>query len=302
MPMTGPSVVALSVGLLSIACTVVCAARLWARVGSGPLPGSRIGRLQAIETDLCHGLMGMAMAGMLIPGLGLISDGWRTGGWLAVWIMITLWFAHRTISTRRSRGRGFHHLPGHLLLSGSMVYMLAVPLVTPAMATTGSMPAGNAVSMHSGMVMTPSARASAKSTGDAVASDGMPSGMPMPSGMSMAPGAMMTPGMVMSSGTMSSSASSSARSTVLAGMTGNEKAGSMTALGGIGTGLDLLLAVALMGLAVVSLARARRASRPAIVSASGGGGARVLLDGRMVAGLDAVMAMSMAYMLVMMLA
>jgi hypothetical protein len=81
------------------------------------------------EIDAHNVLMGIAMAGMLIPGLFIVTVGPSITVWLVVWILITIWFGISVIrdASRRTAGHRFtgHHLP-HLVMSGAMIYMFAV--------------------------------------------------------------------------------------------------------------------------------------------------------------------------------
>jgi hypothetical protein len=248
MSMTGPAGLALVIGILSLGCTLVCAARIWLRRGSDTSPQTPMGHLRAIETDLCHALMGVAMAGMLIPPLKLSDGVWSTRLWLAAWAAITGWFVYRLVAARSSRRAAFHHLSGHVLLSVAMVFMLGVSSVTPAMP-----------SMAAPMTGMPN---SAMPSGDSA----------MPAGNSAMP-------------------------------SGNTGAGvTMAGLGGPTAWVDLLLTVALLGLAIVSVRRASRPRPATAVAVSGGATAsQVLLDVRLIAWVDVAMALAMAYMLVMML-
>jgi len=101
------------------------------------------------DIDLAHVLMGLAMAGMLVPRLTLL-DGrslWDTTWWASGWAMVfggfATWFGWRIGRFYRSAGRltpaSAHHLP-HLVMSGAMVYML-VAVSRPAL---GSGPGGGA--------------------------------------------------------------------------------------------------------------------------------------------------------------
>jgi hypothetical protein len=86
-------------------------------------------RTTSYPVDTFHVAMGVAMAGMLSPRLGL-----RTAGmWTALFAVAGIWFAARAA---RSAGRWTHL--AHVGSSGAMVVMLTA---TPAgAATTGSMP------------------------------------------------------------------------------------------------------------------------------------------------------------------
>jgi hypothetical protein len=93
------------------------------------------------DIDLVHVLMGLAMAGMLVPrltplgGRSLWDATWGAGGWAIVFGAFAVWFGWRISRFYRAAGRltpaSAHHLP-HLVMSGAMVYML-VAVTRPAM-------------------------------------------------------------------------------------------------------------------------------------------------------------------------
>ena len=97
--------------------------------------------------DAIHVLMGVAMAGMLVPRLRVF---W-TGGWEVVFAVGAAWFAWLAIREFHGRptvgGRPGHHLQ-HVLTCGAMLYMyLAVATVAKAAAggsAMGGMAAGGA--------------------------------------------------------------------------------------------------------------------------------------------------------------
>jgi len=99
------------------------------------------------RVDANHVLMGVAMAGMLVPRLRVF---W-TGGWEVVFAVGAAWFGWLVIREFRGQpttgGRPGHHLQ-HLLACGAMLYMyLAVATVAKAAAggsTMGGMAAGGA--------------------------------------------------------------------------------------------------------------------------------------------------------------
>ncbi len=81
------------------------------------------------EVDVHNVLMGVSMAGVLIPQLLIATGSAATVVWLVVWVVVTLWFA---VSVARDAARGGrerrftgHHVP-HLVMSAAMVYMFAV--------------------------------------------------------------------------------------------------------------------------------------------------------------------------------
>jgi hypothetical protein len=110
---------------IMLATAVYCAGRLvFARLR---------GRHVEHDTDLVHLLMGVAMAGMLVPDLNPL-DGTV---WKVVFAATTLWFAGRVALAWRGDDRARltlrHHVP-HLVLSGAMLYTY----VAPSGASTGS--------------------------------------------------------------------------------------------------------------------------------------------------------------------
>jgi hypothetical protein len=89
------------------------------------------------DVDMAHGAEGVAMAGMLVPSLGLLPGVM----WKAAFAAAAGWFASRAIRTRRRDGARTpapgHYLP-HLMESGAMLYMLAaVPAARAGAAAAG---------------------------------------------------------------------------------------------------------------------------------------------------------------------
>lgn len=82
-----------------------------------------------VEIDIHNVVMGVSMAGMLIPTLPFVTIGPSTTAWIIAWILVAIWFAASVIrdAARRKHGARFsgHHLP-HFIMSGAMVYMFAV--------------------------------------------------------------------------------------------------------------------------------------------------------------------------------
>ncbi len=101
------------------------------------------------DADLVHVLMGVAMAGMLVPAGLLPGPGQPDGAvWAGAWGLVfgvqTVWFAGRIALSYRATGRlrpaARHHLP-HLIMCGTMVYMLASvarPVGLPGPGVAGS--------------------------------------------------------------------------------------------------------------------------------------------------------------------
>jgi hypothetical protein len=119
--MIGPTWLAAIFGVIMIVAAVVSVARM--------IIAARTRTATDYEVDGHNVLMGISMAGMLIPGLLIVTAGPSTTIWLVVWILITVWFAISVIrdAARRGNSHGFmgHHLP-HLVMSGAMIYMFAV--------------------------------------------------------------------------------------------------------------------------------------------------------------------------------
>jgi hypothetical protein len=98
----------------------------------------RRGRPTERSVDGAHVLMGVAMAGMLVPRLRIF---W-TGGWEVVFGAATVGFAAlvvREFRTARSAcGRPRHHHMQHVLACAAMVYMLAAATTAARAGSTGS--------------------------------------------------------------------------------------------------------------------------------------------------------------------
>jgi hypothetical protein len=142
--MTGPAALGYLLAAVMIVTAAYCVTRLLA---------ARLGRrLTAPDADIVHVVMGVAMAGMLVPRLSWLPD----GAWEVVFGVATGWFGWQTILAWRGhghgrrhggRGRGVRaaHQAPHLLASGAMLYMfLAVSPGTagaagPAMAGPAAM-------------------------------------------------------------------------------------------------------------------------------------------------------------------
>jgi Domain of unknown function (DUF5134) len=123
----GQTWLAYSFAVVMIATSAYCLSRLamsW-----------RQGRPTERPVDAVHVLMGLAMAGMLVPRLRIF---W-TGGWEVVFAagaVVFGWLALQEIRTPRSqRDRPRHHHFQHVLACGAMVYMLAA--ISPARAQPG---------------------------------------------------------------------------------------------------------------------------------------------------------------------
>ena len=117
--MAGPSWLAAALAAVMIATAVYCAGRLAA--------ARLLRRFTEVEADSVHVVMGVAMAGMLLPGLSPLP----ATAWEAVFAAAAVWFAYRAVRSRlrrnaaASRWRCSHPVP-HLVESVAMIYMLAV--------------------------------------------------------------------------------------------------------------------------------------------------------------------------------
>jgi len=137
--MAGPSWLAWTFASVMIITAVYCLTRLVA--------SWRQHRPSDRHVDAIHVLMGVAMAGMLVPRLAVF---WA-GGWEVVFGMGAAWFGWLAIREFRGQptagGRPDHHLQ-HVLACGAMLYMfLAAATVAKAGAggsAMGGMAAGAA--------------------------------------------------------------------------------------------------------------------------------------------------------------
>ena len=107
--MSGPAWLAGGFAVLMIMIAICCAARLAV---------SRVrGRNTELDTDGLHGLMGIAMAGMLEPRLTPVP----VTVWRAVFAATAAWFAWQAIRPGRRAGG---HPAAHAVECAAMVYML----------------------------------------------------------------------------------------------------------------------------------------------------------------------------------
>jgi hypothetical protein len=134
--MTGPSWLAKTLAAVMIVTAAYCFSRL--------VTACRSKRRTDYDVDGVHILMGVAMAGMLVPRLNPFSG----SGWEVIFGAAAAWFGAQTVRGYRSElavGRRWvaHHLQ-HVVACGAMLYMfLAVaPMRTgssgPGMAMGGS--------------------------------------------------------------------------------------------------------------------------------------------------------------------
>jgi hypothetical protein len=122
----GPSWLTGGTAVVMIATAVYCVSRMVA--------AWRWRRPTEYDVDGVHVLMGVGMAGMLVPRLNpAAGSGWHVGG-AAIFGAAMVWFGWRTIRGYRDGRAGPHaaaHPGQHLLASGAMLYMfLAAPSVT----------------------------------------------------------------------------------------------------------------------------------------------------------------------------
>jgi Domain of unknown function (DUF5134) len=97
------------------------------------------GQLPDADIDVAHILMGVAMAGMLATSLQTLPNGL----WVAVFAVVTAWFAWRVVAEARSQGgvRGLgagHHVP-HLIHGAAMIYMFVAVTGTAGSAAGAGM-------------------------------------------------------------------------------------------------------------------------------------------------------------------
>jgi Domain of unknown function (DUF5134) len=108
-----------------------------AAVSAARLVAARPWRRGAVvtDTDISHLLMGVAMAGMLAPGLGTLSS----GAWAAVFGVLAVWFGYRVARDYRASGAralAAGHCAPHLMHSAAMVYMF-LAISAPAAGGSG---------------------------------------------------------------------------------------------------------------------------------------------------------------------
>lgn len=84
------------------------------------LPAARAAHL---DVDVCNAVMVLAMAAMLIPGLGMLASGPAATVWTVVFATAAAWFTVRIFRDHSPRPNTGHHL-AHLVLSCAMVYMI----------------------------------------------------------------------------------------------------------------------------------------------------------------------------------
>ena len=121
--MTGPGWLTGLLAAVMLAVAAYNATRLAA--------ATRWGRPAELDADGVHVVMGVAMAGMLAPGLSFAP----ARLWQAIFAAAGAWFAWQFLRTRRGAQFGPwrcpHPLP-HLIECAAMVLMLALPAATAA--------------------------------------------------------------------------------------------------------------------------------------------------------------------------
>jgi hypothetical protein len=131
---TGPSWLTGGLAVVMIATAVYCVNRMVA--------AWRWRRPTEYDVDGVHVLMGVGMAGMLVPRLNpLAGSGWDIGG-AAVFGAAMAWFGWRAIRgyrDGRAGSRAAAHPGQHMLASGAMLYMF---LAVPPAAAGGGLAAG----------------------------------------------------------------------------------------------------------------------------------------------------------------
>ncbi len=115
---------------LMLAVAAVSLARLFTARSWVKLPGRA-------DIDAAHLLMGIAMAGMLAPGLRTLPS----AVWEVIFAALAVWFGTRYMAELRGRGgeaqRDNHYLP-HFVHSAAMLYMF-LAVMTPASGASGGM-------------------------------------------------------------------------------------------------------------------------------------------------------------------
>ena len=134
--MAGPSWLAAGFAAIMIVTAGYCAGRL-------AVARSRR-RATEVDADILHAVMGVAMAGMLVPRLSPLPD----GVWEALFGVAAAWFAWQAIRRGGAGGwRSAHPLP-HLVECAAMIYMFAaVPGPEPGAMVGMGRPAGSVLAL-----------------------------------------------------------------------------------------------------------------------------------------------------------
>lgn len=142
----GPAAFVDTLAAVMLATAAYCAARLAA--------ARAWNRTTHYDVDVGHVLMGVAMAGMLVPSLRTLP----TGVWEVVFGSLTAWFAAQVVRFVLLHGvRGWDedhlhhasHYVTHLAMAAAMLYMFVVRTPLPAMSMSGS--AGTSSATASGL-------------------------------------------------------------------------------------------------------------------------------------------------------
>lgn len=128
--MGGPAWLSDAFAAVMLALAAYCAARLAIAAGRR--------RETELDTDIAHLVMGIAMAGMLVPRLAVVPG----AGWTAVFAAVAAWFAWQSFRTWRGLSSGPWRCPypvPHLAESLAMVYMLVAAGATAGAGSSGAM-------------------------------------------------------------------------------------------------------------------------------------------------------------------
>ena len=134
--MMGPEWLAIFFGIVMLAASAYAIFRI--------VVSWTTGRATDYAVEACHALMGISMAGMLVPVLGIVQPGISVWIWIVLSALVTIWFVVSVVqdiaTTRPERVNGVrrvHHLP-HAVLSAAMVYMLVVTTMTKPASVHGA--------------------------------------------------------------------------------------------------------------------------------------------------------------------
>jgi hypothetical protein len=148
--MTGPSWLAAVFGVVMLVAAAASLLRI--------ISARRTGRRTDYDIDIHNVLMGVSMAGMLIPSLLIVTAGPSTVAWFVGWVLIAIWFAVGVArdAARRTGGVRFngHHIP-HLVMSAAMAYMFGVLLVPAGPSGHSSMSGMSGMSTAAGGGLVP---------------------------------------------------------------------------------------------------------------------------------------------------
>lgn len=148
--MTGPAFLADIVGALMLAAAAYAVVRIVA--------AWRSGKATDYSVEICHAVTGVCLAGILIPGMMIVTPGPSTWAWLVIFALISLRFAIsalRDLASPPQRAGSvspLHHLP-RVVLSGAMVYLLAAIRAMSGSAASSSMSGRSGMSMSRAPMM-----------------------------------------------------------------------------------------------------------------------------------------------------